>query len=201
LTLQPAIFLDRDGTLNEDLGYTYQVERLRLLPGVVAGLTQLAALGFRLVIVTNQSGIARGRFTEDDMRRFNSALCGRLAEAGIEIAAVYHSPYHPTEGVGRYRRESECRKPRPGMLLAAARDLACDLARSYAIGDKISDVAAGRAAGCRTILVQTGKGGRGEPELSAQPDAVARDLAHAAQLIALFSGQPRTASQRPGSAA
>jgi D-glycero-D-manno-heptose 1,7-bisphosphate phosphatase len=184
LTLQRAIFLDRDGTLNEDLGYTHEAARLTLLPGVVAGLGQLAALGFRLVIVTNQSGIARGRFSEDDMRRFNDALCGRLADEGIEIAAVYHSPYHPTEGVGPYRRDSECRKPRPGMLLAAARDLALDLPASFAIGDKISDVAAGRAAGCRTILVQTGRAGQGEPELSAQPDAVARDLAHAAQLIA-----------------
>ncbi len=148
------------------------------------GLRQLVALGFRLVIVTNQSGIARGRFSLDDMRRFNDALCGRLADEGIEIAAIYHSPYHPTEGVGLYRRDSECRKPRPGMLLAAARDLALDLPASYAIGDKMSDVAAGRAAGCRTILVQTGQAGQGEPELSVRPDAVARDLAHAAELIA-----------------
>ncbi len=118
------------------------------------------------------------------MRRFNAALCGRLAQDGIEIAAVYHCPYHPTEGVGRYRRDSECRKPRPGMLLAAARDLALDLPASYAIGDKLSDVAAGQAAGCRTILVETGQAGRGEAELSVTPDAVARDLVHAAQLIA-----------------
>jgi len=191
LTLHRAIFLDRDGTLNEDLGYTHEVERLRLLPGVVPGLKQLAALGFRLVIVTNQSGIARGRFSLDDMRRFNDALCGRLAGEGIEIAAVYHSPYHPTEGVGPYRRDSECRKPRPGMLLAAARDLALDLPASFAIGDKISDVAAGRAAGCRTILVQTGRAGQGEPELTARPDAVARDLVHAAQLIAQWPASPQ----------
>ena len=88
------------------------------------------------------------------------------------------------KGVGPYRRDSECRKPRPGMLLAAARDLALDLPASFAIGDKKSDVAAGRAAGCRTILVETGHGGRGEPELAVEPDAVARDLEHAAQLIA-----------------
>ena len=184
MTLHRAIFLDRDGTLNEDFGYTHEVERLRLLPGVVVGLRQLVALGFRLVIVTNQSGVARGQFTEDDMRRFNDALCGRLADEGIEIAAVYHSPFHPTEGVGLYRRDSECRKPRPGMLLAAARDLALDLPASFAIGDKMSDVAAGRAAGCRAVLVETGKAGRGEPEMPLGPDAVARDLAHAADLIA-----------------
>jgi D-glycero-D-manno-heptose 1,7-bisphosphate phosphatase len=194
LTLHRAIFLDRDGTLNEDLGYTHEVARLKMLPGVVAGLTQLAALGFRLVIVTNQSGVARGRFSEEDMRRFNAALCGRLADAGIEIAAVYHSPYHPTEGVGPYRRDSECRKPRPGMFLSAARDLALDLPASFAIGDKISDVAAGRAAGCHTILVQTGRAGQGEPELSAQPNAVARDLEHAAQLIAHWPARSGTHS-------
>jgi D-glycero-D-manno-heptose 1,7-bisphosphate phosphatase len=181
--LHPAVFLDRDGTLNDDFGYVCQVERLRLLPGVVEGLRQLAALGFRLVIVTNQSGIARGRFTEADMHRFNAALCDRLAAGGIEIAAVYHSPYHPTAGIGPYRRDSECRKPRPGMFLAAARDLPIDLPASYAIGDKLSDVAAGRAAGCRTILVETGQAGRGEPDLTVRPDAVARDLVHAAQLI------------------
>jgi D-glycero-D-manno-heptose 1,7-bisphosphate phosphatase len=181
---QRAIFLDRDGTLNEDRGYTYQVAALRLLPGVIAGLQQIAALGFRLVICTNQSGIARGQFSEADMHAFNEALVARLAEADVEIAAVYFSPYHPTEGVGGYRRMSECRKPRPGMLLAAARDLGLNLAESYAIGDKRSDVAAGKAAGCRTILVETGKAGRGEPELTVEPDAVARDLQHAAQLIA-----------------
>ncbi|HEX4146660.1 MAG TPA: D-glycero-beta-D-manno-heptose 1,7-bisphosphate 7-phosphatase [Pirellulales bacterium] len=182
--LQRAIFLDRDGTLNKDLGYTHEIARLRLLEGVVPGLKQLTALGFRLVIVTNQSGVARGRFSEDDMRRFNAALCERLANEGIAIAGVYHCPYHPTDGVGRYRRDSECRKPRPGMLLAAARELALDLTASFAIGDKISDMAAGQAAGCHTILVETGRAGRGEPELTARPDAVARDLAHAARLIA-----------------
>jgi D-glycero-D-manno-heptose 1,7-bisphosphate phosphatase len=179
-----AIFLDRDGTLNEDTGFTHELDRLRLLPGVVAGLRALTALGYRLVIVTNQSGIARGRFSEDDMRRFNDALIDRLADEGIEIAGIYFSPYHPTEGIGRYRRDSPCRKPRPGMLLAAGRDLDLDLPASFAIGDKKSDMAAGQAAGCRTILVRTGHGGRGEPELEVEPDAVATDLEHAAGLIA-----------------
>ncbi|HTU26056.1 MAG TPA: HAD family hydrolase [Pirellulales bacterium] len=187
--LHRAIFLDRDGTLNEDRGYTHQVSALRLLPGVVPGLLQLARLGFRLVIVSNQSGVARGRFSEVDVRQFNTALCAQLAERGIEISGVYYSPFHPTAGVGTYRRDSECRKPRPGMLLTAARELALDLSGSFAIGDKVSDVAAGQAAGCRTILLETGQAGRGEPELSVRPDAVARDLVHAAELITHWPAQ------------
>jgi D-glycero-D-manno-heptose 1,7-bisphosphate phosphatase len=197
VTLAPAIFLDRDGTLNEDLGFTHRPADLRLLPRVVEGLQRLAALGFRLVIVTNQSGIARGHFSQADMDEFNDALRARLTEHGIDIAAIYFSPYHPTEGVGCYRRDSDCRKPKPGMLLAAARELGLDLAVSVAIGDKKSDVAAGKAAGCRTILVQTGKAGRGEPELHVEPDAIARDLQHAAELVAQWASEKTHGPRQP----
>jgi D-glycero-D-manno-heptose 1,7-bisphosphate phosphatase len=193
-----AVFLDRDGTLTEDRGYTYRVEDLRLLPGVVDGLRRLDRLGFRLVITTNQSGVARGYFTEAQAEAFHVALVARLAAAGVPVAAVYSCPFHPTAGVGPYRRESELRKPRPGMILRAAAEHGLDLAASYAVGDKRGDVAAGRAAGCRTILLRTGTAGAGEPELVVEPDWVADDLAAAAAIIAANEGTMRAVRTERG---
>ena len=183
-----AIFLDRDGTLTRDVGFTHRVDDLELLSGAAEGLQTLAAAGFRLVLVTNQSGIARGLFSEADMHIFHRALEERLASLGVRLAGIYFCPFHPTSGQREYCRESPLRKPAPGMLLAAAADLDLDLASSFAIGDKRSDIAAGAAAGCRTILVQTGMAGRGEPELAhVVPDYTAADLAAAAQIIARVS--------------
>ena len=182
MDLRRAVILDRDGTLTHDAGYTYRAEDFRLLDGVVDGLRLLAALGFQLVIATNQSGIARGRFTEADMHRYNECLLDALGASGIAVAGIYYCPFHP-DGVGRYRRESELRKPAPGMLLAAARELRLDLSRSYVIGDKKSDIAAGRAAGCRTFLVRTGMAGEGEIELNAEPDWIVADVLEAARVI------------------
>jgi D-glycero-D-manno-heptose 1,7-bisphosphate phosphatase len=179
-----AVFLDRDGTLNRDVEFVHRVSDLQLLENVVPGLQRMRDLGYLLVITTNQSGIARGLFSETDMHAFNAALCERLQAAGIEIAAIYHCPDHPTAGVGRYLRESPLRKPAPGMILQAAAEHDLDLPGSFAIGDKKSDVLAGQAAGCRTILVTTGKAGGGEAELTAQPDFVAADLLAAAEYMA-----------------
>ncbi len=179
----PAVFLDRDGTLTEDVGYPHRLEDLRLLPEVIPALQTLQALGFALIVVTNQSGIARGYFDEDQMRAFHTLLGERLEEGGVRIEAIYHCPFHPEASVAEYRCDSPLRKPKPGMLLLAAEEHGLDLAASYAIGDKKSDVLAGQAAGCRTILVQTGKAGAGEPELATEPDFVAIDLAAAAEWI------------------
>ena len=178
-----AIFLDRDGTLNVDVGFTHRTDDLLLVENVCAGLRLLQQQGFGLFIVTNQSGIARGLFREADMQAFNDALRRMLADGGIEIADIYYCPYHPTAGVGRWRRDSPLRKPRPGMLLRAAEEHGLDLSGSYTIGDKKSDILAGRAAGCRTILVQTGRAGGGEPHLAAEPDYAAADLVQAAHYI------------------
>lgn len=180
---RPAIFLDRDGTLIEDVGYPHRPQDLRLLPGVAAAMLNLQTLGFALVVVTNQSGIARGYFSEGAMHAFHRLLEERLREAGVRIEAFYHCPFHPEASVTEYRHDSELRKPRPGMLLLAAEELGIDLAASYAIGDKRSDVLAGQAASCRSVLVQTGKAGGGEPELAALPDFVAANLAIAADWI------------------
>jgi D-glycero-D-manno-heptose 1,7-bisphosphate phosphatase len=174
---RPAIFLDRDGTLNVDVGFTHRVEDLRLLEGVVEGLRKFEQMGFQLVITTNQSGVARGYFDERAMHDFNAALVERLRAEGVSIAA-----FHPTEGQGEYRRDSPLRKPNPGMILAAATDHDLELAASFAIGDKLSDVAAGRAAGCRTILL-AGGGHMAAESGQAAADFIARDLREAAGIV------------------
>jgi D-glycero-D-manno-heptose 1,7-bisphosphate phosphatase len=178
----PAVFLDRDGTIVDDVGYGYRAEDMRFLDGAVAGLRALAGLGLRLFIVTNQSGVARGYFSEAQAQACNVALCRMLAEQGVAITGVYYCPFHP-DGLGRYRCDSPLRKPQPGMLLQAAAEHGLKLASCWMIGDKKSDILAGQAAGCRTILVRTGAAGSGEAELLAQPDYSATDLVEAARVI------------------
>jgi D-glycero-D-manno-heptose 1,7-bisphosphate phosphatase len=179
-----GVILDRDGTLVADAGFVHRVADLRLLDGVVSALRRLTGLGFRLAIATNQSGVARGLFSEADMHAFNRALCQRLSCEGIAIAGVYCCTVHPSEGVGTYRCDSPLRKPNPGMILQAAQDHGLNLAASYTIGDKKSDVLAGRAAGCRTVLLATGAGGQCEDDLAAQADHQAANMAAAAEWIA-----------------
>ncbi len=183
VTSKRAIFLDRDGTLTRDLGFVHRTDDLQLLDNAAAGLRRMAATGFRLFITTNQSGIARGYFGEADMHAFNSALRRQLRVEGVEIEAIYYCPFHPEGSVEIYRQDSPLRKPRPGMILRAAAEHRLDLQASFAIGDKKSDILAGQAAGCRTILVQTGAAGAGENELQAKPDVVAPDLLAAAEWI------------------
>lgn len=190
-----AIFLDRDGTLNADVGFTHRVGDLRLLDGVVPGLRRFEQLGFALVITTNQSGIARGYFGEADMHAFNAALVERLRDEGVTIAGVYFCPFHPTEGRGEFRRDSPLRKPNPGMILRAAADHGLDVKASFAIGDKTSDVEAGRAAGCRTILLRKRGGDPAEAE-SARPDFVAADLVEAARFVERAAGPPSGVSSQ-----
>ncbi len=182
-----AVFLDRDGTLNRDVGFTHRVEDLQLLDQAVAGLQRIAVLGFRLFITTNQSGIARGYFSEADMHAFNRALCKQLRAVGVVIEAIYYCPFHSTGSVEAYRCDSPLRKPRPGMILQAADEHSLDLSASFAIGDKKSDILAGQAAGCRTILVRSGAAGQSEMHVTALPDFVAGDLLEAAEWIARTS--------------
>ena len=155
--LRPAAFVDRDGVINEERDYVWRVEDFHLLPGAVAGLRQLQAAGFALVVVTNQAGIGRGFYTEADFQALSAHMRHRLAAEGVVLDGVYHCPHHPTAGLGDYRRACECRKPRPGLLLQAAADLGLDPARSVLVGDKLSDIQAGRAAGlARCVLVTSG---------------------------------------------
>lgn len=153
-----AVFLDRDGTLIEEVHYLAHPEQVRLIPGAAEAVRRLNSLGVLVVVVTNQGGVARGYFPESRVTEVHEHLAALLAQQGARVDAFYYCPHHPTEGLDPYRVACDCRKPRPGMLLAAARDLGIDLARSWMIGDKPCDAGAGHAAGCRSLLVRTGHG-------------------------------------------
>ena len=160
LVLRRALILDRDGVVNHDYGYVHRRADCRFIDGVFAMAAAFVAQGFALIIATNQSGIGRGLFGEAEFAALMEWMKGEFAAHGAPIDAVYHCPDHPTEGQGIYRRDSDWRKPGPGMLLQAAADLALDLARSWCVGDKMSDIEAGRAAGVGTLVLFDPAAGR-----------------------------------------
>jgi D-glycero-D-manno-heptose 1,7-bisphosphate phosphatase len=177
----PAVFLDRDGTLNEDIGYVLEPEQLRLLPQAGQGVRLLNEAGWPVVVVTNQSPLGRGALTLARFFEINRRLEAALSNDGARIDALYYCPHTPDAGP-----PCECRKPRPGLLLQAAVDLALDLKLSYLVGDKWSDLAAGREAGCRAILVLSGYGQDAQAEIGQhefEPDYVAQGLWDAARWI------------------
>jgi D-glycero-D-manno-heptose 1,7-bisphosphate phosphatase len=154
---RPAAFIDRDGVINEELNYVYRIEDFRLVPGAVEGMRCLVNAGFALVVVTNQAGIAKGRYTEQDFQALTRYMMALLAEQGVQLLDVLHCPHHPEGRVPPWNVNCNCRKPAPGMLLEAAHRHELDLRRSILIGDKPSDTRAGRAVGiARTVLVCTG---------------------------------------------
>ena len=168
-----AVFLDRDGTVVEDPGYLHQPDQLRLFPGAAQAINLLNRQGFQVILVTNQAGIGRGYYSEQDFWRVQARLDEALQCSAARVDAVYFCPHHPDVGCA-------CRKPAPGMLLTAAAERAVELGRSYVIGDKWSDVAAGAAAGCRTVLLAPAGAPPGAP---AAPHHVARDLWSAVQWV------------------
>lgn len=148
-----AIFLDRDGTLIEDPGYLNHPEQVKLLEGVAEALIELRNMGYMLIVVTNQSAVARGIVSEKVLGEIHNRLRQLLTERGAYLDQIYYCPYHPDGVIPKYRKESEWRKPNPGMLLAASEDMDIDLSQSWKIGDSSSDIEAGFRAGCKTILV------------------------------------------------
>ena len=159
--MRPAVFLDRDGVLIDDRNYLDRVDLVALIPGAAAAVRRLNDAGFAVVVVTNQSGVARGVFPEEQIAVVHAHIAGLLhAEAAARIDHFDYSPFHPDATVEQYRRDSDCRKPKPGMLLRSAVRLNLDLPRSWMVGDRLTDLEAGAAAGCRTILVRTGYGER-----------------------------------------
>lgn len=182
---RPAVFLDRDGTLTEEVGYVNHPKRLRLLPRTGEAIRRLNEAGVPAVVVTNQAGIARGYFSEAILAAVNAELQAQLAAAGARLDGLYVCPHHPTEGAPPFRMRCECRKPKPGMLLEAAKDLDLDLRRSFMVGDKGSDLEVAPPIGARGVLVLTGYG-LGEWEyrrehLRVTPDHVATDLLDAVE--------------------
>ena len=172
-----TVLLDRDGTINADKHYLSDPDDLELLPGVVEGLRRLTGLGLGLVIVTNQSGVARGYFDEARVEEINARLIAMLAAEGVAVDGVYYCPHAPDE-------DCDCRKPLPGMGLRAAEELGFDPGESFMIGDKPADIGLGEALGAETFLVRTGYGAETEAKGKASPDHVVDTVAEAAAIIA-----------------
>jgi D-glycero-D-manno-heptose 1,7-bisphosphate phosphatase len=181
MSLARAVFVDRDGTLIAERNYLADPAEVAFTPGAPAAVRALRAAGFKVVVVSNQAGIARGLFTAQDVRGVERRIEELLLAEGTGLDGAYYCPHHPDFG-GPCR----CRKPEPGMLLDAARDLGLELSRSYMVGDKLIDVEAGRRAGAKGILVRTGYGAEeaaGAGRTDAAPDVVCDDLAAAARWI------------------
>lgn len=154
--LRPALFLDRDGVINQEVGYLHRPEDVRWVEGIFSLARTAKGLGYRLVVVTNQSGIARGLYTTAQFEALMEWMGAHFMAEGAPLDAVYHCPYHPEHGIGEWKREHEDRKPGPGMLRRAARDLGLDLARSVMVGDRCADIEAAKAAGLRQAFLVEG---------------------------------------------
>lgn len=153
-----AIFLDRDGVVNVDNGYVSVVDDFEFIDGVIEALQTLKAKGYLIVLITNQSGIARGYFTEEQFHTLTEWMDWSLADRGVDLDGIYYCPHHSEHGLGKYKVDCECRKPKAGMINDAVEELGIDLGQSILVGDKVSDLQAGIAAGITdNYLVRTGK--------------------------------------------
>lgn len=150
---QKAVFLDRDGTINIEKDYLYRITDFEFLPGVIDALKLLQSAGYLLIIITNQSGIARGYYKEEDYEKLNEWMLGELKSKGVTIDAVYYCPHHPEAKIEKYRTNCNCRKPGLGLFEQAIKDFNIDLSKSYAIGDKIRDCAICNSTECKGILI------------------------------------------------
>jgi len=194
--LRPGVFLDRDGTLIEDVGYLDTLARLALFPWTVDAIRALNRAGLPVAVITNQSGIARGYFTEAFVDETHRALDAALAGGGARVDAYYYCPHHPEGAVPQFRRPCDCRKPGRALVDRAADALRLDPARSFVVGDKWGDVELARAVGARAILVRTGSGAVEErrPRAGLAADAVVDNLAAAASWILMH---PQSALRNP----
>ncbi len=160
--MKKCVFLDRDGNINVEKDYLYRIEDFEFEPGALEAIKIFKDLGYLVVVVTNQSGIARGYYSEKDLETLHGYLEEKSLESGGCIDGFYYCPHHPEKGMGEYKKECDCRKPGPGMFLEAKKDLNVDFEKSLVIGDKMSDVKAGKDLGMRGILVRTGHGKKEE---------------------------------------
>lgn len=155
--MNKAIFLDRDGTLNIDYGYVHEIDNFKFIDGAIDALRELKKMGYMLVLVTNQSGIARGYFSENQFLQLTEWMDWSLAEQDVDLDGIYYCPHHP-EGKGEYKEDCDCRKPKSGMLLQAIKELKIDPTQSIMVGDKVEDLKAGIGAKVKmNVLVRTGK--------------------------------------------
>ncbi|MDD4897821.1 MAG: D-glycero-beta-D-manno-heptose 1,7-bisphosphate 7-phosphatase [Methanocellales archaeon] len=182
-----AVFLDRDGVITQDPPhFAHRIDQLKLIPKSAEAIRLLNENGFKVVIVSNQSGVARGYYQEKDIGIFNRAMEEELEKHGASIDSIYYCPHHPDAKVEAYRVTCECRKPKPGMLKRAEKDLNLDLKRSFMVGDRLIDVEAGHSAGCKTILVLTCHGSdevKKVKESTIKPTYILEDLYSASKMI------------------
>ncbi len=176
----PAIFLDRDGTINEEMGYINHIERFQIFPFVAESIKIFRENGFKIVVVTNQSGIARGYFTEELLNEVHKNLNKYLQKNGTKLDGIYYCPHHPTEGRGKYKKDCNCRKPKTGLIEKAVKEHNIDLSSSYMIGDRFKDMIFARNLKIKSGFVLTGYG-KGEYEHESQnwtfmPDIIANNL-------------------------
>ncbi len=190
--MQPAVFLDRDGTLNEEVGYLDRLDRLALYPWAIDAVRLLNRAGFAVVVVTNQAGVARGLLTEEFLDGLHRHLDELFTAGGAKIDRYYYCPHHPEAPLAAYRQRCGCRKPRPGMVRQAARELSLDLARSFVVGDRWRDVQMAPAVGAQGILVRTGYG-------ASEAESPPADACAAAVRANLMEAVGWILQQRPGS--
>lgn len=184
-----AVFLDRDGVINEEVGYLDNLDKLKVIPCAYEAIKLINESGMKAVVISNQSGVARGMITEEFVKKTNDHLQTILQKQGVYINNFYYCPHHPTEGEEPYRKVCECRKPAPGMFLAAARDLNINLKLSYMIGDRFLDMEAAKKVGVKGVLVRTGYGellqddGPDKETVEGKPDYIATDILEAVKWI------------------
>jgi D-glycero-D-manno-heptose 1,7-bisphosphate phosphatase len=185
-----AVFLDRDGVINEEVGYLNNLDKLKVIPSAYEAIRLINESGMKAIVVSNQAGVAKGLFTEDFVRKTNDYLQTILSQQAAYINNFYYCPHHPTEGTEPYRQICDCRKPAPGMLLRAAQDLNIDLKKSYLVGDRFRDMEAAKKAEVKGILVKTGYGKEllqddGPDKLTpeSKPDFIAADILEAVKWI------------------
>lgn len=179
-----VIFLDKDGTLVKNVPYNVDIPKIELQPGAAEALEALQTAGYLLIIVSNQSGVALGYFSFDQLRAADGAVRALLAKRGVRLDDSYYCPHHPEGTVLAYHTNCSCRKPEPGMLLKAAGDYDIDLEASWMIGDILDDVEAGNRAGCKTLLIENGNETEWNLGRKRMPDLVAKDILEASRLIA-----------------
>jgi D,D-heptose 1,7-bisphosphate phosphatase len=181
--LAPAVFLDKDGTIIDDLPYNVDPRRIVLLPGTEQGLQLLHKAGFKLFVITNQSGIARGYFTEQDLAGVERHLREVMEGFGVPLSGFYYCPHLPEGRIASYAVRCACRKPEPGLIFRAAREHSLDVRNSWFVGDILNDVEAGRMAGCRTVLINNGKETEWILSMKRLPHHIVGNLAEAAAVI------------------
>ncbi|OGB90771.1 hypothetical protein A2625_06990 [candidate division WOR-1 bacterium RIFCSPHIGHO2_01_FULL_53_15] len=178
-----AVFLDRDGTIIEDTGYITSPAEIKFIPGSIEAIKKLNEAGYKVIVISNQAGVARGILSENMVQTIDKAIYRQVLSGGGHIDASYYCPHHPEHGVYPYKQICECRKPRPGLIKKAVKEKEIELAGSFMVGDKSSDIETGQCTGLKTVFVRTGHGRAEEKALKEKPDHIANDLAEAVRWI------------------